>query len=86
MKKRYRNKLIERARRKKARWKYIKKTKQVRCEWCGTTENITIDHKLPKSQGGSNKQNNLRLLCRKCHNKRHKRDLNLGWFGNYRIK
>ena len=30
----------------------------------------TIDHIVPKSKGGTNNIENLRLICRKCNNKR----------------
>ncbi len=35
-----------------------------KCAICGTIENLTIDHIVPLSKGGSDEINNLRLLCR----------------------
>lgn len=43
------------------------------CWWCGTQlseKQLTIDHILPKSRGGSNLDENLRLACFKCNNSR----------------
>ena len=37
------------------------------CVWCATTENLTVDHILPRSMGGSNKLENLQLLCQPCN-------------------
>jgi 5-methylcytosine-specific restriction endonuclease McrA len=44
-----------------------------RCWWCGCylpSEKLTIDHLKPKSRGGSNSLENLRLACFKCNNSR----------------
>lgn len=38
-----------------------------RCRYCKTTEDLTVDHKIPKSQGGSNDKKNLQCLCRRCN-------------------
>ncbi len=37
------------------------------CAWCKTTENLTIDHIVPLSKGGSNRTSNLQLLCSTCN-------------------
>lgn len=39
------------------------------CENCGCTnvEDLTVDHIIPQSYGGSNNIINLRILCRKCN-------------------
>lgn len=34
-----------------------------RCAVCGTTRDLTIDHVIPKSRGGSNRIDNLQFLC-----------------------
>lgn len=44
--------------------KMIRKTK---CRYCLTTKNLTIDHKIPKCQGGSNDRKNLQCLCGRCN-------------------
>jgi 5-methylcytosine-specific restriction endonuclease McrA len=44
-----------------------------RCWWCKCylpTEKLTLDHLKPKSLGGSNSLENLRLACFPCNNSR----------------
>jgi len=42
-----------------------------RCRYCGSTENLEIDHILLHSRGGSDAGNNLQTLCRACNRKRY---------------
>lgn len=37
------------------------------CQHCGTTEELSIDHIVPRSRGGSNERGNLQVLCRRCN-------------------
>ena len=37
------------------------------CQCCGSTENLTIDHVIPRSLGGPNKNRNIQLLCCWCN-------------------
>lgn len=39
----------------------------LRCRACGSEESLEIDHILPRSRGGSNRPENLQLLCAKCN-------------------
>jgi len=41
--------------------------KMKRCKYCKDTENLTIDHKVPISQGGKNEFKNLQCLCKRCN-------------------
>ena len=43
-----------------------------RCQVCGETEDLTIDHKIvPWSEGGSSTdQENLQVLCRSCNSRK----------------
>ena len=41
-----------------------------KCIACGATENLTIDHVVPRSKGGGNKFKNLQTLCRDCNVKK----------------
>lgn len=45
------------------------------CEICALDEDVELhaDHKKPRSRGGSDHPNNLRTLCRGCHEARHAR-------------
>lgn len=43
------------------------------CFWCGaplTLETCTLEHKIPLSMGGSNRQDNLALACKPCNHGR----------------
>lgn len=40
---------------------------QNKCEKCGSTHALEIDHRMPISCNGSSELENLRLLCRKCN-------------------
>ena len=37
------------------------------CVYCGATERLTLDHKFPKSRGGSNLDSNLATACHSCN-------------------
>ena len=64
-----------RRKREKGRWKYVPaQTKRdlwqrdkSACVNCDTTNNLTIDHIVPVSYGGTSELSNLQLLCRRCH-------------------
>ena len=38
-----------------------------RCAYCRATDNLTIDHKHPKSLGGTDAKKNLQTLCSRCN-------------------
>ena len=38
-----------------------------RCVYCGAEEYLEFDHITPISQGGSHAEDNIQLLCRRCH-------------------
>jgi 5-methylcytosine-specific restriction endonuclease McrA len=76
--KKSKKRFIELEKRRKQSWKSIRKS--MKCQWCGSKKHLTIDHIVPKSNNGKNNLSNLRVLCRSCHNKRHKID-KLSWYG-----
>lgn len=38
-----------------------------KCVLCGIEDDLTIDHIIPVSRGGSNRMKNLQTLCRTCN-------------------
>lgn len=40
------------------------------CCFCGSKLQLTIDHIVPKSKGGTNAIENLQTLCNSCNNKK----------------
>lgn len=38
-----------------------------KCLRCNTTENLTLDHVIPKVRGGRDWIQNIQTLCRKCN-------------------
>lgn len=55
--------------------KNILKRDNHRCQYCGATTNLTIDHIIPKSRGGEETWENLVTACIKCNNKKGDRTL-----------
>jgi len=41
-----------------------------KCQMCGTTEKLSVDHIWPRIYGGSNDLDNLQALCRSCNSKK----------------
>ncbi len=41
-----------------------------RCQYCHTTQNLTVDHVVPKSKGGEDSWENLTTACIKCNNRK----------------
>lgn len=37
------------------------------CQVCGNTEELSLDHRLPRSRGGSDEASNLWVLCMPCN-------------------
>lgn len=38
-----------------------------RCKYCRSTENLTLDHKVAKINGGQDKVTNYQVLCQECN-------------------
>ena len=41
------------------------------CKYCGVRRNLSIDHKVPESQGGTDDMFNLLTACKSCNSKKH---------------
>ena len=41
-----------------------------RCQYCGTHEDLTLDHVVPKSRGGLTKWDNLTTACKRCNSRK----------------
>ena len=44
-----------------------KELKMNRCKYCKSRENLTVDHKIARINGGSDELKNLQCLCRRCN-------------------
>jgi hypothetical protein len=53
--------------RKKKYWKILVKHHGEKCNYCGSTDNLTLDHIIPLSKGGINKIENFQILCKSCN-------------------
>jgi 5-methylcytosine-specific restriction endonuclease McrA len=40
---------------------------EAKCNFCGTEEELCVDHMTPLSRGGTNTLDNLQILCRPCN-------------------
>ena len=47
--------------------KNIFKRDNYECVYCGSSNNLTLDHVIPKSKGGENPWDNLVTACQKCN-------------------
>ena len=45
----------------------IKKRDGEKCNYCGSTHELEIDHILPVSKGGNSNEDNLQVLCKQCN-------------------
>lgn len=56
---------------------------QQKCTNCNSTYALEIDHRIPKSLGGSNHSSNLRVLCRSCNQRAAIQLLGIGKMQKY---
>lgn len=61
---------INSARKRKIRSKLTRKCMCFYCKRNFHKSILTLDHKIPKSRGGSNKLQNLVAACKQCNNKK----------------
>jgi hypothetical protein len=50
-----------------------------RCDYCGGSGSLAIDHLIPRAAGGTDDGHNLVRACRPCNSSKGKRDL-LAWY------
>lgn len=43
------------------------------CQYCGSSENLTLDHVLPRSRGGRHEWTNVTTACRECNQRKGSR-------------
>ncbi len=48
----------------------IYKRDENKCQYCGSTRHLTIDHVIPKSKGGGENWDNLVVACSSCNTKK----------------
>lgn len=56
-----------------AEWRRLSKLlRQIQpyCSICKTTKDLTVDHIVPLSRGGSTVESNLQVLCRRCNSRK----------------
>lgn len=41
-----------------------------RCQYCGSTRELTIDHVIPRSKGGTHTWDNVAIACETCNHKK----------------
>lgn len=61
---------------KDERWKM---ENGARCVYCGSTENLSVDHILPRIKGGADDVENLVCCCKSCNRFKGKKDL-MAWY------
>ncbi|HUW15223.1 MAG TPA: HNH endonuclease, partial [Anaerolineae bacterium] len=45
------------------------------CAYCGSTENLTLDHIVPLAKGGAHSPDNLCVLCKSCNSSKGMKNL-----------
>ena len=50
-----------------------------RCVYCGSTENLSVDHLFPRIKGGADNVENLVCSCKSCNSSKGKKDL-MAWY------
>lgn len=61
--------------------KDIKQSWGDKCVYCGSTENLTIDHVKPKTQGGKDEARNLVCSCLSCNHAKGSQQWLAWWVG-----
>ncbi|MCP4609013.1 MAG: HNH endonuclease [Planctomycetes bacterium] len=56
----------------------LKMTFPQACYYCGSRDNLTVDHLIPRIKGGPDESDNLIWACRSCNSSKQGRDM-LTW-------
>lgn len=59
------------------RWKKLRAkiiSRDGACVWCGSQEQLQVDHITPRVMGGTNAEENLQVLCKTCNLRKGKKD------------
>ena len=56
-----------------AEWEELLRHHAGHCAYCGLTERIEADHRIPLCRGGSNEISNILPACRHCNRRKHRR-------------
>src|SRR5687767_3459002 len=56
-----------------AEWGTLLAAHEGHCAYCGSTERIEADHRIPLDRGGSNEIGNILPACRHCNRRKHRR-------------
>jgi 5-methylcytosine-specific restriction endonuclease McrA len=54
-------------------WEELLRSYDGRCAYCGSTDRIEADHRVPLCRGGSNEISNILPACRSCNRRKHRR-------------
>ena len=66
----------------KNNYRTILKKKFPCCVYCGSAEDLTVDHIIPRSKGGSERINNLVVACLTCNRSKSDRDFDV-WYSKH---
>ncbi|WP_304511685.1 HNH endonuclease [Desulfobacula sp.] len=55
-----------------------------KCSYCGSTENLALDHIFSKKMGGKDAGDNLIYACRSCNSSKGKKDM-MEWMGYKKV-
>jgi hypothetical protein len=56
----------------------LKMTMPQACYYCGSLDDLAVDHLIPRVKGGADESDNLIWSCRRCNSSKHGRDM-LEW-------
>ncbi|HEV8669323.1 MAG TPA: HNH endonuclease signature motif containing protein [Candidatus Limnocylindria bacterium] len=54
-------------------WEELIRTHGGRCAYCGSTDHLEADHRIPLCRGGTNEINNILPACRRCNRRKHRK-------------